>query len=139
MIVVIGCGDAKGPGRAPACQLYTGSLFRSHLRLARQIEPRAIFVVSALHILVEIDKELDRYDHKISDLSEADREAWARQVAEAVEAVAMPRELVIVLAGAEYTAWCDHVRRRTTILFAGCTMLERRKLAARLCDTRRKL
>lgn len=37
MLIVVGCGEAKLAHAAPARELYTGSLFVDHLRLATRL------------------------------------------------------------------------------------------------------
>lgn len=75
-IVIIGCGKAKLATKAPARDLYTGSLFATRRRYA---ESRASlwFVVSAKHGLLSPDEVISPYDQVLSDLLEVDRAAWA--------------------------------------------------------------
>lgn len=62
-LVVIACGATKRGERAPAAELYAGSYFRSCLASALSIAPRSsVLILSALHGLVELDRELDPYD-----------------------------------------------------------------------------
>lgn len=139
MIAVVGCGAAKRSSRAPARLLYTGTLFRDHFRLALAIKPRAIYIASALYGLIPAEEEIEPYERKLGDLDEPSRAAWARQVGASVELVTEPRELVIALAGIEYSAWREHTSRRVVGLLDGLTLTERRALVGRLTDTRREL
>lgn len=66
--VIIPCGGAKLPHRAPAAELYTGSMFRDQLRTARMLVADSdIFILSAKHGLVTLDEMLDPYDMKMTD------------------------------------------------------------------------
>jgi len=139
VIVVVGCGAKKGTSRAPARRLYTGSLFRDHYRLAATLRPRAIYVASALYGLIPDDEEIEPYERRLGEFDEPSRAAWARGVGSSVELVTDPGELVIVLAGKDYSAWREHTSRRVVGLLDGLTLTERRALVGRLTDTRREL
>ena len=139
MIAVVGCGAAKRSSRAPARLLYTGTLFRDHLRLAVAIRPRAIYVASALYGLIPAEEEIEPYERRLGELDEPSRAAWARGVGASVELVTDPGELVIVLAGKEYSTWREHASRRVWGPLDGLTLTERRAVVGRLCDRRREL
>lgn len=61
-IVVIGCGGAKLPHRAPAHLLYTGSYFRACMLTARLLAAGRWWILSALHGLMSPGRPVDPYD-----------------------------------------------------------------------------
>lgn len=61
-IIIVGCGKAKGPHRAPARELYTGSLFRA-ARAYAEASGHPWLILSARHGLVEPATVLEPYDH----------------------------------------------------------------------------
>lgn len=65
MIVILGCGKAKRPGRHQAYAMYSGSTFRQHLRAAMTLTPLAnIYVLSARHGLLHLTDEIDAYEQE---------------------------------------------------------------------------
>lgn len=72
-IVLIGCGKSKVDYRTRADELYTGALFRLSLKYAHTLAPDAIYILSALHGLVELDKELDPYNKTLNSAKKCER------------------------------------------------------------------
>ncbi len=71
-IVLISCASKKVTHRAKAQDLYVSPLFSLGLRYARSLNPNAIYVLSAKHGLVSLDKELEPYDLTLNDMSARD-------------------------------------------------------------------
>ncbi len=109
-IVLVGCGRSKQKIPAPAWGLYTSPLFRFTLRYAQTLATlERIFVLSAQHGILPLDKVIDPYDRKLSDLGgKREREAWGVRAIDALllQKGCPPRaergELV-ALAGKDYT------------------------------------
>ena len=100
LVVLVGCGEAKREGRHPARALYTSNLFRGAVRWAEGRAPGHVFVVSAKHLLVSLDQELESYEHR---LARCERAWWAtRVVAQLAERYGAQPLRVVVLAGADY-------------------------------------
>jgi hypothetical protein len=76
---LVACGKAKLDRPAPARDLYTGSLFRAASAHAERAYDHW-YVVSAHHGLVEPDEVLHPYDHTLTELRQAERDAWGRRV-----------------------------------------------------------
>jgi hypothetical protein len=102
-VALVGCGKRKAPGRRPARYLYTGALFVKALALAPRLAPR-VLVLSALHRVVELDQELDPYEHGMDDVEDPD--AWAElccgDLRRLVDRPAGEPLVLVVLAGAAY-------------------------------------
>jgi hypothetical protein len=79
-VIVIGCGKSKLARRAPARELYTGSLFVMARRYA-EASGQLWAILSAKHGLLLPDQHLDPYDDKLA-LRGAELEQWARRAAE---------------------------------------------------------
>lgn len=106
IVFVIGCGRLKASMRMPARELYRGALFRKSLELAELLADQA-FIVSAKHGLLELGTLVDPYEEDLRDATKAHRDAWGRDVGNALEArllggVARPH--VVLLAGEIYTS-----------------------------------
>lgn len=64
--VVIPCSGAKADvAYAPARELYTGSFFRLALAAAERVDGAEVFVLSALHGLVPVDKVIAPYEARM--------------------------------------------------------------------------
>ncbi len=101
-IALVGCGRRKAATRRAARALYLGSLFRRSLAYAERIADE-VFILSALHGLVELDHDLAPYDFSIEELRQREREQWAHQVAVRLSAAYGRAALrVIGLAGHSY-------------------------------------
>jgi len=103
-MVLMSCGAAKRTCRSPARDLYTGSLFRAHAKIARRWRA-PVRILSAKYGLVDAFSKLDPYDCKLSALSCDVRRAWALQVAARLDAQLPNGGTVVVLAGQAYKEW----------------------------------
>jgi hypothetical protein len=81
MIGIVGCGSQKLDRPAPARELYTSQLFRKSLAYAEQ-HCEVVYIASALHGLVELDRVLAPYDatHASGNGSKKDRQRWGSQI-----------------------------------------------------------
>jgi hypothetical protein len=70
-IVLISCVSNKGKGKAKA--LYQGSLFRNSLEYAHCLNPDQIYILSALHHLLDLEKEIEPYDVTLSYVRPKDK------------------------------------------------------------------
>lgn len=82
-VFIVPCGDAKLSHAAPARDLYTGSQFRYVFPLAEAAAERTggeVFILSALHGLVEPDRVLEPYSKKMGDPGSIAVEQLRKQV-----------------------------------------------------------
>jgi hypothetical protein len=107
-VALVGCGKGKRPGRHPARQLYTGSLFRAALAHAEKTADEVV-ILSALHAVVAPDEPLDAYDVRLEQYRKREREWWASRVVTALAGryAGLPVELTIY-AGKTYAAAVEH-------------------------------
>lgn len=61
-IVLIACAKNKMPHRAKAKELYRSSLFKYSLKYAELLNPDKIFILSAKHHLLDLEREIEPYD-----------------------------------------------------------------------------
>ncbi len=109
-VLLVGCVKGKGPGPAPARELYTSDLFRKRRHYA-DASGAPWCILSALHGLVRPDDLLEPYDLALAKQPAAYRDRWGRDVVEQLEAHLAPlRDTTFEMhAGAAYV---DAVRRR---------------------------
>jgi hypothetical protein len=85
--IIIGCGKSKAPlaaGSKPvtAAELYTGPLFQARLRYATRwhilgADDRRVFILSALHGLIDRLDRIKPYDFTVAGLEVAELDSWA--------------------------------------------------------------
>ncbi|MCP3065311.1 hypothetical protein LXT21_41720 [Myxococcus sp. K38C18041901] len=118
-IGLVGCGKAKLAHAAPACQLYTGSLFRGALQVASARCGVNVMVLSAKHGLVPLDVCMEPYELSLLRLTRCQREAWGELVMNELEwRFEVPEAELLVFAGAPYV---DALRSRLPV---GWTLVE---------------
>lgn len=96
-IGLVGCVKQKQPGRAPARDLYTSTLFRGRRGYVERTCDRW-FILSARHGLVDPDEVLGWYDQTLDDATAKKRAAWSERV------LAQLRERLGELAGLTFEA-----------------------------------
>lgn len=116
-IVLIGCVSRKGQTKARARELYKGPLFTKSLAYAYKLKADDIFILSALHHLVSLEKEIEPYNVTLAYVSPKKRarnpalkmltrqeaRIWGKKVLEQLNKVAdLKNDGFIVLAGKSY-------------------------------------
>ena len=116
-IVLISCVSKKGPTKAKAKDLYKGPLFTSSLAYGISLKPDKIFILSALHNLLDLDTEIEPYDVTLSYvspdkkkkkpnlkvLSKAEANLWGQIILEQLSKVTdLKKDTFIILAGQSY-------------------------------------
>lgn len=75
-IVFIGCVKSKEDHRCQAKDLYISPLFEKSFFYAQQLNPDRIYILSAKHHLLPIDKVISPYDLTLKDMSADERREW---------------------------------------------------------------
>lgn len=114
-IVLISCVSKKGNKKAKAKDLYKGPLFTNSLAYGKKLNPDKIFILSALHHLVELDQEIEPYDvtlryvppakrnPKLKVLTKKESVLWGQKVLQQLENIAdLKKDEFIILAGQSY-------------------------------------
>ena len=114
-IILIACVSKKGDEKAKAKNLYKSSLFKSSLAYAYKLNPDKIFILSALHCLLDLDQEIEPYNVTLSNvpkdkrkaglkiLDPAEKKEWGKKVIEQLsKQTDLRNDNFIVLAGQEY-------------------------------------
>jgi len=60
-IILIACVSKKGDKKAKAKDIYISSLFTNSLAYAYSLNPDKIFILSALHHLLDLEKEIEPF------------------------------------------------------------------------------
>ena len=116
-IVLISCVSRKGKNKAKAKDLYKGSLFAHSLEYGQSLKPDQIFILSAFHHLLELDKEIEPYNVTLSSitldkkrknpnlkvLTKDEASLWGKTVLKQLsEKTDLEKDEFIILAGQNY-------------------------------------
>ncbi len=115
-IVLIACAAKKLDRRARAEDLYVGPLFKYSMAYAQQLRAGQIYILSALHGLLELHKEIAPYNVTLSYITPAKRKPglkvltamekrlWAERVISQLSIISDPEhDEFVLLAGKDYT------------------------------------
>lgn len=114
-IVLISCVSKKLCTKAKAKDLYISTLFAKSLAYANSLNPDKIYILSALHHVVDLEQEIEPYDVTLSNVTIGKRKQglkvlnteekieWGKRVIEMLSQQAdLENDMFIVLAGSSY-------------------------------------
>ena len=103
-IVLISCVSQKENTAVVAEKMYKSPLFRKSLAYARGLVPNdAIYILSAKHHLLPLNKEIEPYNETLNKMLKKDRTAWGEKVIEQLKKVTnLQDDKFIILAGKKY-------------------------------------
>ncbi len=114
-IVLISCVSKKGEKKTKAKDLYKSTLFKLSLAYAQSLNPDKIFILSALHHLLDLETVIEPYDVTLSNvpknkrkpglkvLNPDEKKEWGDKVIEQLDGeVDLDHDKFIILAGNEY-------------------------------------
>ena len=103
-IVLISCVSQKENTAVVAEGMYKSPLFRKSLAYAKKlVTDDAIYILSAKHHLLPLDKVIDPYNETLNRMRKEDRTAWGAKVIEQLREVAnLQEDKFIILAGEKY-------------------------------------
>lgn len=100
-LALVGCGDNKRDKPVEARLLYTSPYFAKKRQWAEGCDDWRI--LSAKHNLLNPSTELEPYDLSMDDLTESERQKWAREVMNDLFPLLSDFDVVVVLAGQDYS------------------------------------
>ena len=114
-IILIACVSKKANKKAKASDLYISPLFKSSLAYAYKLNPDKIYILSALHHLLELDQEIEPYNvtlcyiakerrkEDLKILTPSEKKEWGKII---IEQLSKQTDLIndefIILAGVDY-------------------------------------
>ena len=118
-IVLISCVSKKGTEPVQAEKLYQSPLFVKSLAYAKKLNPDAIYILSAKHYLLPLDKVIEPYDQRVSN-KKAENEAWGAKVIEQLKKVAdLQKDKFVILAGKDYVKSLKGSLKKVELPFEG--------------------
>lgn len=104
-IVLISCSDSKLSRPATAEKLYSPSaLFSKSLEYAKSLKPDRIYILSAKHHLVNLDRYITPYNKTLADMSEIQKLKWKNNTLREMRLAKLDleKDKFIFLTGNEY-------------------------------------
>lgn len=102
-IVLISCASKKLNYLSKAREIYISPLFRMSLAFAKSLNPDKIFILSAKHGLLDLEKEIEPYNKTLNDMNKIERLEWSKNVFEQLRKVSdMEKDNFVFLAGQNY-------------------------------------
>lgn len=104
-IVLVSCVSKKMKTDKPvvAKNLYQSALFKKSLAYAQKLKPEKIFILSALHKVLELDTPVLCYNKTLLGMKAPERKAWAEEVLMLLkEKCDLQNDTFVLLAGKVY-------------------------------------
>ena len=102
-IILISCVSKKLSKKSKAESLYISPLFKFNLKFAKQMNPDKIFILSAEHHLLPLDKEIEPYNKTLNTMKSDEIKEWAGIVLNQLRKEAnLNQDKFIFLAGERY-------------------------------------
>lgn len=98
----VSCSKLKLNHAAPAAALYSSPLFRKSL-LAALDENDVVYILSALHGALPLDRIIPPYDVTLKTMDSASKKEWTNKVRGQLSGILNPADVVRFYAGNEYT------------------------------------
>lgn len=101
--VLVSCVSQKLPQRAKAKHLYVSTLFQLTLKYAEKLQPDDIFILSAKHGLLSLEREIEPYEQTLNNMRSGEIKQWASRVLEQIKEICSIDETEFMfLAGDKY-------------------------------------
>lgn len=104
-IVLLSCTKSKLEEPAKACDLYSPSpMFQKTLAYGESLRPDKMFILSAKHHLVPMDKKLAPYELTLKTMGKDEKDKWGEIVIQQMEksGINIQKDKFIFLTGSEY-------------------------------------
>ena len=104
-IVLLSCTKSKLDHSAPAQELYSASpMFNKTLEYGKSLKPDKMFILSAKHHLVPLNKKLAPYDKTLKEMPKDEKEKWGEETIKQMKSagVNLEKDKFVFLTGSEY-------------------------------------
>lgn len=111
-IILISCVSKKLPHKARAEDLYISTLFKYSLRYGKSLHPDKIFILSAEHGLLDLNKVIEPYNKTLNTMPSGYIKKWSDEVIERMNKVTdLEKDKFVFLAGEKYYKYLlPHIR-----------------------------
>lgn len=102
-VVIISCVKRKMQIKSKAKEFYKGPLFKNSLCVANKLDADKIFILSAKHHLLDLEKEIEPYSLTLKNFTKQEKKIWGDTVINQLKKIAdLNIDTFIILAGKEY-------------------------------------
>lgn len=104
-IVILSCTKSKLDKPSQAQDLYSASpMFKKTLEYGKSLKPDKMYILSAKHFLVPLNKVLAPYDKTLKEMPKDEKEAWGEKVISQMKSsgINVEKDKFIFLTGSEY-------------------------------------
>lgn len=104
-IVLLSCTKSKLSKPSPAQELYSASpMFKKTLEYGKALKPDKMYILSAKHHLVPLQKELAPYDKTLKEMPKDEKEKWGEETVKQMKSagINLEKDQFVFLTGAEY-------------------------------------
>lgn len=111
-IILISCASKKLQNKAKVKDLYISTLFKYNLKYAKLLNPNEIFILSAKHGLLSLEKEINPYNKTLNKMSSKEVKIWANDILNQLKKVSnLKTDEFIFLAGDNYRKYLiSHIK-----------------------------
>lgn len=105
-IVFLSCTKSKKDKLCPAQELYSESpMFQKTLEYGKKLKPNKMFILSAKHHIVPLDKKLAPYELTLKDMGKDEKQSWGEYVSKQAPklGINLSKDKFIFLTGNEYS------------------------------------
>ncbi len=109
IIIHIACAATKAPTPQRAENMYISPLFKKAIAYAKSLRPDNIFILSAKHVLLPLDKVIEPYDKTLNDMGADEVKEWSVQVLKGLKShgYSLENDKFIFLAGSKYKKYLE--------------------------------
>ena len=103
LIVLISCVKKKLNTKTKASDMYISPLFKYNLKYAYSLNPDKIYILSAKHGLLDLEKEIEPYDITLNQMNKEERLNWSENILCDLESVSnLYNDKYVFLCGLNY-------------------------------------
>ena len=104
-VVLLSCVAQKLSKPAKAKDLYQSDLFKKSLSYGESLKPNSMFILSAKHHLLPLNKVIDPYNKTLKDMDANSRKEWADTVISQLQnkGYNLDKDNFVILAGSTYS------------------------------------
>lgn len=135
-IVLIACSARKREYATKVRELYDSDLFKKSLKYAEQLEPDAIFILSAKYELLELDEVISPYNLTLNNMKAAEVRQWAERVrGQLAKQADLAEDHFIFLAGMNYRKYLTPSMDSYSVPMEGKKIGEQLQFLKRMTDS----
>jgi hypothetical protein len=104
-IVILSCTKSKLDKPSQAQDLYSASpMFKKTLEYGKSLKPDKMYILSAKHFLVPLNKVLAPYDKTLKEMPKDEKDAWGEKVISQMKSsgISLEKDKFVFLTGSEY-------------------------------------